>query len=154
MVNYENGKIYTIRNRTDDNLIYIGSTTQSLSKRFGKHKEDKERRPNSKLYCAVEDWKDWYIELYEIYPCNCKEELHRREGEVIRQIGTLNRCIAGRTIKEYKQEHKEYYKEYMKKYNHENHKFRVLCECGTETSKHHLKRHQQSKKHFELLKNE
>lgn len=29
------------------------------------------------------------------------QELNRREGEVIREIGTINKNIAGRTIKEY-----------------------------------------------------
>ena len=45
---------------------------------------------------------DFYIELYENYPCNSKEELNKREGEVIREIGTLNSNIAGRTKEEYK----------------------------------------------------
>jgi hypothetical protein len=42
-----------------------------------------------------------YIELYEMYKCNTKE-LVKREGEIIRQIGTLNKNIAGRTLKEYR----------------------------------------------------
>ena len=38
MVNYQNGKIYVLRShKTDD--IYIGSTTQSLYKRFYEHKK-------------------------------------------------------------------------------------------------------------------
>ena len=35
---YKNGKIYTIRCRTDNNLIYVGSTIQPLHKRFHGHK--------------------------------------------------------------------------------------------------------------------
>ncbi len=35
---YKNGKIYTIRYKNDDNLIYIGSTIQPLYKRFADHK--------------------------------------------------------------------------------------------------------------------
>ena len=31
---YQNGKIYTIRNKNDDNLIYVGSTVQPLHKHF------------------------------------------------------------------------------------------------------------------------
>jgi hypothetical protein len=30
---YKNGKIYTIRCKNDDTLIYVGSTTQPLFKR-------------------------------------------------------------------------------------------------------------------------
>jgi hypothetical protein len=34
--------------------------------------------------------------LVENYPCNNREELCKREGEIIRLIGTLNSNIAGR----------------------------------------------------------
>ncbi len=30
---------------------------------------------------------EFYIELHENYNCNSKEELNRREGEIIRQMG-------------------------------------------------------------------
>jgi predicted GIY-YIG superfamily endonuclease len=36
-MDYKNGKIYAIRSHQTDE-IYIGSTTQSLSKRFSNHK--------------------------------------------------------------------------------------------------------------------
>ena len=38
MPDYTKGKIYTIRCRTDDTLIYVGSTIQPLSVRLGGHK--------------------------------------------------------------------------------------------------------------------
>ena len=41
MPNYQDGKIYTIRCRNDDSLIYVGSTTQMLCKRFQSHKCNK-----------------------------------------------------------------------------------------------------------------
>jgi len=37
---YKNGKIYTIRYKNDDSLIYVGSTIQPLFKRWYKHKQD------------------------------------------------------------------------------------------------------------------
>ena len=40
---------------------------------------------------------DWYIELYEDFPTERKEQLNKREGVIIREIGTLNKNIAGRT---------------------------------------------------------
>jgi hypothetical protein len=43
----------------------------------------------------------FYIEWYELYSCNSKEELNKREGEFIRQIATLNMDIEGRTKSEY-----------------------------------------------------
>jgi hypothetical protein len=61
-------------------------------------------------------WDSFYIELYENYNCNSKEELNRREGEVIREIGTLNKVIAGRTPHEYYKDNFEKKKEYEKQY--------------------------------------
>ena len=37
---YKNGKIQTIRFYDDNNLIYVGSTIQSLYKRFADHKKN------------------------------------------------------------------------------------------------------------------
>jgi hypothetical protein len=37
----------------------------------------------------------WYIELNEDCPCERKEQLTQREGQVIREIGTLNKRIKG-----------------------------------------------------------
>ena len=76
MPDYSNGKIYTIRNRNDDTKIYVGSTIQLLHKRFHSHKcKSKKENMNMKLYIEVNgNWTNWYIELYENYPCNNREE--------------------------------------------------------------------------------
>jgi hypothetical protein len=120
---YQRGQIYTIRNITDNTMIYVGSTINMLAKRFGQHK----RKCNSgkvdcSLYNYIEnnDWGNWYIELYEDYPCNNKKELERREGQVIRDIGTINMRIPGRTRKEYYHINIDNIKENKKKYYHEN----------------------------------
>ena len=94
MPNYQDGKIYTIRNKNDTSLIYVGSTTQPLFKRF--YEDKSHSKSNSKsntqciLYNSVEDWNDWYIKLYENCPCQSKEELHKNEREIMREIGNLN----------------------------------------------------------------
>ena len=114
---YKRGKIYTIRCRYDDTLIYVGSTIDKLAKRFAGH------RTNEKcsLYKCVEgDWINWYIELYEDYPCDNKEQLERREGEVIREIATINKIIARRTPKEYRQDNIVSFNEYNKQYKKDN----------------------------------
>lgn len=100
---YSEGKIYTIKNKHDDTQVYVGSTIQSLECRKSKHKHDgnTERCKNWSLYRIIDNnWDDWELTLYSLYPCNSKVELCRREGEVIREIGTLNERIAGRTVKE------------------------------------------------------
>ena len=123
MPDYSKGQIYTIRNRNDDTKIYVGSTIQPLYKRFYVHKSHSkcEENLNRLLYIEVNnDWSNWYIELYENYPCNSKNELEKREGEVIRLIGTLNKLIAGRDKKEYYIDNKEKINEKAKQYHIEN----------------------------------
>ena len=63
---------------------------------------------------------DWYIELYEEFSCENKEQLNKREGQIIREIGTLNKLIAGRTQKEYVEDNKEIISEQRKKYKEKN----------------------------------
>jgi len=121
MPDYSKGVIYTIRCLNDPN-IYVGSTIQPLSLRMGGHRtaynKNKMLGQNKEI---VKDINDWKIELYELYPCLTKQELCRREGEIIREIGTLNKNIAGRTkqeySKEYHEEHKEENKDIKKEYD-------------------------------------
>jgi hypothetical protein len=49
---------------------------------------------------------------YENYPCENEEQLNKREGEIIREIGTVNNYIAGRTLEEYYEDNKEKRKGY------------------------------------------
>lgn len=127
MVNYQNGKIYTIRCRSDNTLIYVGSTTQSLSQRMTQHRSKYKGKQCCSLfkYIVDDDWNDWYIELYELYPCNEKCELEKREGEITREIGTINYQIAGRTKKEYYNDTKEHHTEWNKE-NYKKNKERIL----------------------------
>lgn len=132
MPNYSNGKIYTIRFKDNDKLIYIGSTTQSLAVRFGGHKKQlKSSAGKISIYSFIEDtynndWSMCYIELYENHPCNNKEELHKKEGEIIREFlnndsfNVINRYIAGRTIKEWHIDNKEYVQMKKKEYYENN----------------------------------
>ena len=55
---------------------------------------------------------DWYIELFEDFPTDRKEQLNKREVEVIREIGTINKRIEGREHKEWKEANKDKIKEY------------------------------------------
>ena len=103
---YKRGQVYTIRCRYDNELIYVGSTINPLSKRMYSHRGDGLTRCSNLYKLVANDWDSWYIELYENYPCNSKQELEKREGEVIREIATINNRIEGRTAKErYKDNH-------------------------------------------------
>ena len=121
MPNYQDGQIYTIRCKTDNTLIYVGSTTMTLSRRMAEHRNTSKTNNIRKLYsCVNGNWDDWYIELYEECPCENKEQLCRREGEIIREIATLNYEIAGRTKKEYCEDNAEKMKLYQQEYRENN----------------------------------
>jgi hypothetical protein len=95
MPNYQNGKIYAIRSHLSDK-IYVGSTCNSLTKRFSQHK-------NSFSICKSRELielGDAYIELIENYPCNDRNELNKREGHHIRNNNCVNKFISGLTRQE------------------------------------------------------
>ena len=178
MPNYQNGKIYAIRSHQTDK-IYIGSTSQALSTRFGTHRRffsswKNGSRHYTTSYEILEN-DDCYIELLENYPCNDKNELRRREGELIRAMNCINKNIAGRTQKEYyndnreeiiacqieyyndnKQKRKDYQKQY---YNNNKEKIKNLskekhaCECGGKYTTCNKTQHLNTKKHVEFMRN-
>ena len=148
---YQRGKVYTIRCRYDDSLIYVGSTIDKLAKRMARHRLDKK----CSLYKLVDgDWNNWYIELYEDFPCDNKEQLEKREGEVIREIATINQVVAGRTKKEYYEENRDKIVDYKKQHYQDNRdeileqiKEKCKCDlCGLEITKVYLKQHQRTAK--------
>jgi hypothetical protein len=165
MPDYNKGKIYTIRCRTDETLIYVGSTIQPLSVRIGEHKcRNKNGKYNKTLmYKTINNnWSDWYIELYEECPCDNKEQLNKREGEVIREIGTLNSDIAGRNVKEWyidnkdrhskknkewRDENKDKIAEHSKEY-YNNNKNKILAYCNEWNNQNKERRTEQSKVYY------
>jgi hypothetical protein len=114
MPNFANGKIYSIRSHQTEQ-IYVGSTTQPLSVRFGGHKRSKPCSSSQIL-----QYPDAYIELIEEFACENKMQLNRREGELIRTMNCVNRNIAGRTDAEYRNERKEHISEQSKQYHVDN----------------------------------
>jgi len=117
---YLNGKIYLVKCKYNKDLIYAGSTKRTLEERMILHRATNEKCATS-LYDVVKgDWDNWYIELYEDYPCYNKYQLERREGEVIRQIATINKNIAGRKWKEYYQDNRDNIILWHKKYYQDN----------------------------------
>lgn len=120
MTNYEKAKIYKLWSPSK-NLIYYGSTIQTLTERLSKHKDDYKNKKNlaSELILKCEDYK---IELLEDYPCKNRQELNKKEGEYIKNaqrgahplIECVNKHVAGRTMKEYYLDNIEKYKQYNK----------------------------------------
>ena len=124
MPNFQNGKVYTIRSHQTEEF-YIGSTCQKLADRFGNHKAEFKRYQNgNKKYVTsfkMLEYDDARMELLENCPCNDKNELTRREGELIRaNPNCVNKVIPGRTKKQYRQDNAEVIKDYQKQWRQDN----------------------------------
>ena len=124
-MDYKNGKIYTIRSAQTDKY-YIGSTCSKLSKRLSEHKNSYRKHKKGRYHYVTSfdiiKYDDCYVELLLNYPCNDKNELNRKEGELIRKYNNdvVNKRIEGRTKKEYFEDHKEHFKQYHGKYYQDN----------------------------------
>ena len=98
---YNNGKIYKIV-CDDTNKVYIGSTCEpTLSERLSKHKCGYKRwLKDGKLYVTsyeILQGSKYHIELIELFQCNTRAELRRREGQIQLENDCINKRIAGRT---------------------------------------------------------
>ena len=96
MNKYHNGKIYEIVD-VGYNKCYIGSTAESLSRRFSKHKHHYKtyNQDNAKRYCMCFDLFDEYginnckTELIENFESDTKDNLFTREGHHQQQFFVL-----------------------------------------------------------------
>ena len=100
MTDYQQGKIYLIHCSTLD-LNYIGSTTETLHRRLGKHKSAYNCYINatSDSYSTsfdVLESKTYTISVLEAYPCNSKRELEERERYFIESMECVNDRIPTR----------------------------------------------------------
>ena len=121
--NFSMAKIYKITNDYNDD-VYIGSTCNTLGRRFTAHKNvlNRDIYKNRPLYKLMNEigFERFRIEKVLDYPCEDKYQLRQKEGEYIRKIGTLNVAIAGRTHKQWNEENIEKKKEYNKLYEENN----------------------------------
>ena len=151
MVNYANSKLYTIRSYSRPDLVYVGSTTQPLYKRFGTHKSTYKRwkRGHTAYTSSFEviDIGDSYIELLKAAPCSSKEELTRFEGDMIRSMDCVNINLKSESMK--RQDLIERAKKLMRgeMMLGDDAPIQAQCECGATHNKAKTHRHRRSKKH-------
>ena len=124
MPDYQKGKIYKLWSPSK-NLVYYGSTTETISRRLSKHLTDLNRYNNKTSTRYVNSFKileceDYKIELVEEYPCNNRQQLCKKEGEYIKANECINKCIAGRTPEEYYNDNIERKKNYDANYRDAN----------------------------------
>ena len=175
-MDYKNGKIYSIRSYQTDE-IYIGSTCSPLNKTIWNHKAKYKQYLNDKSHYLTSfeilKYDDYYIELIELYPCNSKIELHKKQGEYIRDMDCVNKVMPGRTNKEsckqYRETNKNKIKEKGKIYRENNkekislkgkiyreknkekislkNKKTMICICGSTFRISDKSKHYKTKKH-------
>jgi len=91
MPDYNKGKIYKIVN-TENDKVYIGSTTQRLNTRMSGHRSVAIRlnAEYGKLYKSMRfhGVEKFQIKLVKDYPCKTKEQLLEKEFQIIRQYVT------------------------------------------------------------------
>lgn len=160
---YKNGKIYAIRSNQTDKF-YIGSTTQPLCKRFYGHKHGLD--VSSKM--MIDNYDDAYIELLEDFSCENREQLFKRENELIREHKDHLVNLAGARACTKKQEYIKKNEDNspshydQSKYNktfYEKHKDKIQerhdCQCGRTYTFSNKSTHKKSKYHllYERLAN-
>ena len=135
---YHKSKIYTIRSFQTEQY-YIGSTCDALHKRLYSHRQHYKQYLNDNHNFVssfdIIKYEDHYIELLEDYNCESRNELTKREGELIRKYKDeiVNYRIAGRTLNEYFEDNKDKIKKYYEdnKDKIKEHKTKLYdCECG------------------------
>lgn len=108
MPDYSNGKIYKIVcNITGE--TYYGSTTQKISMRVGKHKQEALYRVNPCVSKQIILRGNYDYSLVEECPCDNKEQLHKCERWFIENNECINKTIPGRTKADKAQASKNYY---------------------------------------------
>ena len=185
---YHTSKIYKISSPQCEKF-YIGSTTQTLKERLRLHKKDytiykNGNRGNMTSFDIVK-FDDAIIELIKDVKCENRKELNKIEGECIKEHHDriLNKNIAGRTQKQYREAHKDKIKEYyetnkehykntnkeyyeankekikeIKKEYHQRNKEKLNekfdCDCGSKYTFRHKARHAKSQKHQLFISNQ
>ena len=73
---YSRGKIYMILSLQSNN-IYVGSTIETLERRFSKHRYDR-KIGKAVSSCVLMRHDDAFIQLLENFPCKNKKQLEAR----------------------------------------------------------------------------
>lgn len=186
---YSNSKIYKIEPICDheENEIYIGSTTKKyLSQRMNNHRHNYKAWKNNTGFktssfilfdkYGVDNCKIYLLETVNV---NSRDELRAIEGNYIKTLPCINRCVAGRTqfesMREFILSNPNYFQEYSKKYREVNsdkikinkkeyyktnrnlilikQKTKKLCDCGCEYTISNKTNHCKTRKHQEIINN-
>lgn len=159
-VDYSQAKIYKITNDYNDD-IWIGSTCDTLVKKFSVHKAESIR--NLRKDCIIHNlirehgFDRFRIQLIEDFPCEDLYQLRQRQGYYIRELKAINKYADKKDYNEKNKERiNENYKEYTQKPEvkeriKERNSETIVCECGCSLRRDSLLRHQKTKVHLNFI---
>jgi hypothetical protein len=176
MPNYKNGKIYAIIDKVDEEVLYVGSTTNQVYNRMGNHRfkarDVNGRNYNQPIYKKMRIVGIDNVGVIEVekFSCNTRTELEKREQFWIDDLEPSENCkqagveATGYAYhKAYAENNKESVKAAKRKYACANkekiHAYREIyrkllfkCSCGREIANGERSSHMKSKNHHNLLK--
>jgi hypothetical protein len=144
-MNYNNGKIYQIKDLTNNN-IYIGSTTKDLKKRLSQH-ESMQRRHAINHNChttsanIILNNNNYVIELIENVIASNKQELLSKERHYILSLNCVNKNVPNRTREEKLMQDRQTFK---RLYNQNRQEIINKCKIYNEINKERLKIYQKN----------
>jgi hypothetical protein len=168
---YHEGKIYRLLSPSRPDIDpYYGSTTETLGRRFSKHKYNAKYRCDN-MSKNIIDTGDVIIELVEDFSCENRNELECRERWWIEHNPCSNKNIPTRTIKErYKDNREEnikrsrtYYIQNKEEVNkrqgmyqktdkcREKRKQPYTCTCGSTFSRSNKAQHERTQRHINYI---
>ena len=144
--NYQQAKIYCIKVNTEEEYLpYVGSSCKRLlSQRMNQHRQHFKQWKNGKYhfissFTLFEKYgiENCFIELIELFPCNCNDELRKKEREHIEKQECCNkvkRVIITEEemverVKEYGKNHYELHKDELSekhKIYYDEHKEQII----------------------------
>jgi len=163
------GLVYKITN-SDESIVYIGSTTESITRRFNRHRYGYEQwisgkadRCHSMIYHSFRDHgiDNFSIHLISEHEIETSRQLCEFEQLVIDRTSCVNKTAAYRTKEQHREMVQQRYQrdkgqilEKTRQYsivNKEKIKARmserIACGCGITLSRGNLAPHRRSKKH-------
>jgi len=172
-IDYSNTSIYKIQHQDNEELLYVGHTTDFIRRRYS-HKNNCSN-PNSKVYnCKVYrmircngGWSCFRMIEIKKFPCNNGNEASAEEDRIIREMkANMNsqRAYTGLTKKEYNKQYdidnKDKFKQWRidnkdkkRQYDKERGTQQITCGCGAVVCKGNIARHLNTGKHFRWEQN-
>ena len=145
-INYDNGVIYKIHHQDQEELLYVGSTTDFI-RRKNEHKSRcnniRNSEYNMKLYKMIREnggWDSFNIIILKEYPCSNKIELLLEEDKCMRELkSNMNDRSAHNTPEERKEK--------LEVHRNKKHE----CDCGGRYIGKHKCNHIKTKKHLSYI---